>query len=780
MVGRILPIKLFKKRDNDKLLNNLAVFGENSGSRFKLQGEALLSRSNYFRSFFGGLNDKVSRKSETNNFLPTVVKLKINEDALAKTFRGEIGKIFNTSKKVNLIGLIGENQLLIKIENAIDLKLIEAKIADMDRNALGISAIEEAEDFQPMIDLEENFDGDLKVRLINYGDYKLNEIAERSFETLCEELGVKFEKLNYSKDLILYRVSNIKPQGLTNFNESESIFSITKMPIMQLVKSNFVEDGEIKIKKPEEGVDYFKIGVFDEGISDIAHLKEWKSGSYIAFGEDEFDKSHGTFVAGIINYGDELEGKDWTGTKPFKITEAVIFPNSKFGYIDEPMMVDFMREAIIDHPSVNVWNFSIGNATAIIDSQYSDFAKFLDELQDEFNILIVKAAGNCSNFTKAAPRGRITQASESIRTLVVGSIAHEKGEHDLSSVNHPSPFSMVGPGISDVIKPDLVHYGGNAGVKDGKVQINGVKSFSADGRICRAVGTSYSTPRVAALAAELAGSLKEEFNPLLIKGLLVHSSKHPEEFDDVFENRVEQIGFGLPTKIGDILFNDPNEVTLILMDAVDKGSHIKIMDFPFPSCLVEDGYFYGQVKITLVTAPDIDSFQGAEYIQSDIDVALGTYARKIEVVDSKVNRNPIDIEDSQNLLLPSLYSSLKQKSASKVFKAERFLKNYKNGHRDQFVPIKKWCIDLEELREGNKKFSLPHERLWFLKLEAAFRNSFESRIKDGRNTSQEFVLIVTIKDTRGKGKVYNEVTNLLSQFNFIHENIKVDERVIIN
>jgi len=87
---------------------------------------------------------------------------------------------------------------------------------------------------------------------------------------------------------------------------------------------------------------------------------------------------------------------------------------------------------------------------------------------------------------------------------------------------------------------------------------------------------------------------------------------------------------------------------------------------------------------------------------------------------------------------------------------------------------------LEELREGNKKFSLPHERLWFLKLEAAFRNSFESRIKDGRNTSQEFVLIVTIKDTRGKGKVYNEVTNLLSQFNFIHENIKVDERVIIN
>jgi len=778
-MAKNLPIKLFKKRDNDKLLNNLAVFGENTGGKFKLQGEALLGRSNYFRGYFGGLSEKISRKSESNNFLPTVVKVKVNEDALAKSFRGEIGKIFNSPKRINLIGMIGDNQLLIKIEDAKDLAFIQAKVADMDRNVLGISAIEEAEDFQPMIDLEENFDGDLKVKLINYGDYKLNEIAERSFENLCEKIGVKFQKLNYTKDLILYRVSSIKPQGLTNFNESESIFSITKVPIIRLAKNDFVEDGKIEIKKPVEGVDYFKIGVFDEGISDIPHLKEWKGGSYFAFGEDEFDKSHGTFVAGILNYGDELQGKDWTGTKPFKITEAVIFPNAKFGYIDEPMMVEFMREAIISNPTVKVWNFSIGNDTAVVDSQYSDFAKFLDELQDEHNVLIVKAAGNCSNFVKAAPRGRITQASESVRTLVVGSIAHEKGEHDLSAVNHPSPFSMVGPGISDVIKPDLVHYGGNAGVKDGKVQINGVKSFSADGRISKAVGTSYSTPRVAALAAELAGSLKEEFNPLLIKGLLVHSSSHPEEFDDAFENRINQIGFGLPTKIGDILFNDPNEVTLILMDAVDKGSHIKIMDFPFPSSLVENGYFYGQIKITLVTAPDVDSGQGAEYVQSDIDVALGTYEKKIEVVDSKVNRNPIDTEDFANLLVPSLYSSRKQKAASPTFKAERFLKGYNNGHTKQFVPVKKWCIDLEELQEGHVKYSLPMQRLWSLKIEAAFRNNFEARIKDGKNTSQEFALIVTIKDTKDRGKVYDEVTNLLSQFNFIHENIKVDERVII-
>lgn len=777
-MAKNLPIKFFKKRDNDKLLNNIPG-GSAEGNKFRLEGDALSKRANYFRGYFGGLNNKLKQKTGANNYLPTIVKIKLNDDALAKTYRVEIGKIFNFGKKVNIIGLVGENQLLIKVDNINDLAQIEARIADMDKNVLGISALEEAEDFKPMIDLEATEENDLKVRLINYGDYKLNEIAERSFEKLCEQLGIKYQRLNYTKDLILYQVSNIKPQGLTNFNESESIFSITKTPVIRLTKSDFITDEKIDIKKPEEGIDYFRIGVFDEGISDIEHLKEWKGGIYIAFGEDEYDKSHGTFIAGIINYGDELEGKVWTGTKPFKITEAVIFPNDKYGYIDEPMMVNFMREAVIKHPEVKVWNFSIGNETPINDAVYSEFAQFLDGLQDEYNILIVKAAGNCSNFIKAAPRGRITQASESIRTLVVGSLAHEKNEHDLAEVNHPSPFSMVGPGVADVIKPDLVHYGGNAGVKDGKVAISGVRSFTEEGKIGKAVGTSYSSPRVAALAAELAGLLKEEFNPQLIKALLIHSSRHPEEFDATLEDRINQVGFGLPAIIGDILFNDPNEVTLILMDAVDKGSYIKIMDFPFPQSLIDNDYFYGQIKITLVASPQIDTNHGAEYIQSDIDVALGTYARKVEVVDSKTNRNPIDIEESQNLLLPSLYSSPKQKSATSAFKAERFLKSYKNGHRDQFVPIKKWCIDLEELREGHKKNSLSKERLWFLKLEAAYRNNYESRMKDGKDVSQEFALIITIKDTKGKGKVYDEVTNLLQQFNFIHENIRVDERVNI-
>lgn len=547
------------------------------------------------------------------------------------------------------------------------------------------------------------------------------------------------------------------------------------MPTFTVSQSVVDTTHKIKIKKPEPGTNYFKVGIFDDAICDIEPLKDWKDATFKAFDDGYYNNEHATFIAGIINYGDDLEGKEWTGTNPFKITEAIIFPNKSYGYISEYELVDFMRDAIKKHPEVKVWNFSIGGTSEINDAQYSDFAIFLDNLQDEFNVLIVKAAGNCENFKTAAPRGRLTESSESVRSLVVGSIAHEQNTNDLSKVNCPSPFSRIGPGINNVIKPDLTHYGGNAGLNGKKIQISGVKSFKTDGSIGLGIGTSYSTPRVTGIAAELAGSLKEEFNPLLIKALLIHSAQHPTEFDEALEDRLIQIGFGVPVTVRDILYNDPDEITLILMDSVDKGSHIKIMDFPYPNSLVDDGFFYGQARITLVTSPVIDIDQGLEYLQSNIQLAFGTYEKKQPVVGSKIKRNPIETVDPKNLLIPTIYSVNKQKSATAAFKTERFLKSYS----DSFLPVKKWCIDLQEVSEANKRDALGKDRLWFLKLEAEYRNSYESKVKNSSDVSQEFVLIITLKDPMKKGRCYNEVSGLLSKFNFIHENIKLDNRVRI-
>ena len=43
--------------------------------------------------------------------------------------------------------------------------------------------------------------------------------------------------------------------------------------------------------------------------------------------------------------------------------------------------------------------------------------------------------------------------------------------------------------------------------------------------------------------------------------------------------------------------------------------------------------------------------------------------------------------------------------------------------------------------------------------------------------SQEFCLIITIKDTKNERHIYNEVTQLLDANNFVHQNVKLKQDV---
>ncbi len=82
---------------------------------------------------------------------------------------------------------------------------------------------------------------------------------------------------------------------------------------------------------------------------------------------------------------------------------------------------------------------------------------------------------------------------------MVGSVADNQEGVDISEPENPSPFSRKGPGPAYIIKPDIVHYGGNAGIDSrGNIIESGVFSFSNKGTIIEKAGTSFSTPRVLA------------------------------------------------------------------------------------------------------------------------------------------------------------------------------------------------------------------------------------------------------------------------------------------
>lgn len=263
-----------------------------------------------------------------------------------------------------------------------------------------------------------------------------------------------------------------------------------------------------------------------------------------------------------------------------------------------------------------------------------------------------------------------------------------------------------------------------------------------------------------------------------MKSLIIHSANYPNNTEIREFERTKYLGFGLPDTVHNILYNTPNETTLILRDVLLKGSFIDIKDFPIPECLVKDGLFNFQAIVTLVYDPILDPTQGFEYCQSNINVKFGSYDQKVPRDTSKnCILNPIGRSGTQNILVGSLYSKVKMRESSKEFALkERMLIQY----GDKYYPVKKYAVDTSELTEGNKKY-ITADKKWYLTIDNTYRSSIEDKAAiENRELSQEFCLIITIKDPTNTCNVYNGITQKLNEYNFWHNNIKISDNIKIN
>lgn len=783
MSNEKLPIKFFAKRDVDNL--RVESGGGNDLPKFVLDEKRLLLKSKIFVEKIESFKDLVLKKEKSESIIPVVFTTRIIDDAAAKTHRHEVSDLFRTRTDNCVLGLSQADEIIVKIDDLRGVDEILSKIKNIDRYAHALSCIDTIEKFEPMINLADGTEPvDYKIKLLNYQNYEQNNAIRSYFENSVKKLDFKIEKTKYTDNHIIYNVHGLNLDGLEKLSLSEAyeaIFSIEPMPKYTVNLDFATEEASIKISTPKPGKKYATVGILDNGVMSIPHLRPWLTEEgFSAYPEKYMKKNHGTFVSGIIAYGDRLEDEEWIGTDGHKIYDACVFPDTDKEGIAEDELIRNIKEAVYSNfKDVKIWNLSISIVTPVDEYNFSDFAIALDALQDEYNVLICKSAGNCRNFVNGKPKGKIHHGADSVRAIVVGSLAHKKSKYDIAEIDNPSPFTRIGRGPSYIIKPEIVHYGGNAGVdSNGNIITSGVKSFGIDGSINTSVGTSYSTPRIASLAAGLYQEMEEEFDPLLIKALMIHSSSYSNNLNIPNAERVNQVGFGRPQGVRDILYNSQNEVTLILRDQISKGEYIDIMDFPMPDCLIEDDHYTGQITVTLVYNPILDASQRSEYCQSNIDIKMGTYDSKKDRDTTKKNiLNPVGRDGSKNILLESCYSKTKMKNNNDEFALkERLLIQY----GDKYYPVKKYAVNLSEMTDSNQYKYLSKDKKWYLFLRGLFRDHIETKAKiEESNLSQEFCLIVTIKDPTGIKPVYNEVNQKLNEYNFWHNTIKLNTDVEI-
>lgn len=709
--------------------------------------------------------------------LPLLTKVSIHEDATAKSYRPDIRNLLEVNGKRNVIGVPSLGKLLVKIDNSRDLAEIKrrfrngANISKSKRK--GLSAIQEIERYTAEVESGISQEDRLKIQLVDYQNSEHNHQSLIQFRTLCSRTGVKIQELNYAGSFRLFALENVSREALRSIASMDSVLYVRRMPTIVFEAAPEPDNSEIEVMKPTAGEIYPVIGLLDTGVSpDMEYLTPWMYGAEdnnAGFIAEDIDRQHGTAVASVLNYGDFLEQKDYTQSGPSMIQSCIINTSRDRAILYENDLVMNIQDAVSSHPEIKIWNLSQGTELEISDSKYSDLAIALDSIQQTNRVLICKSAGNARIDDVQNPSLRITTGADSLLSLVIGFIAHKKQTENDAEVNDRSPFSRIGPGVENCVKPDLVHYGGNIDTH--------LSLFSEWGRqFCLNSGTSFSTPRVTALAANLNAQIGGVCNPLLLKALLVHHAEYPSNINKPSEVLRKEMGFGLPKALGNMLYNDENESTMVFSHHLEKGKDVLSLDFPFPQSLVSDeGFYEGDITVTIAVNPMLDANQGIEYCQSQVDVFLETYSevRHVELGQGVMRNSDRMSPDSINILKADLYRA---KARNLDSAKERIL--IEHGYK--FQPIKKYHVNLSEMTDAQKQKALTSNKRWALKLVGLYREAAEvSAIRDGIELCQDVIVVVTIRDPKKRGVVYSECMQLLEQRGYIHNNITINNRINI-
>lgn len=777
MSEKYLPIKIFEKR---KVYDDRSTEGggDSKEPSFVLHGAALQSHAKMLADDLVEVRSQLKEEIKKKRELPVIIATTLNDSAIAKTHRGRVVGMLSSDGHDNVIGVFGDRQILSVLSSETVLDNLEDTI-QREEAAILTSSLNGIEVFHPIVEAYEEDHIEYRARLIDYNDFDQNNLARMRFESYCRDIGVQIKKkIRFTADLYIYRVTIDSLEKYRQFEDFEGLYSTEKTTPLSVSFDAVSDEMIVPTSYPEEGTDYQTVGVLDTGIAPIGHLSPWLlENEYTGYPEEYADRSHGTAVASIIEYSDDLNGTDICSTDGVNLFSALVYPNQDI--YPEDLVLN-IREAVERNPQIKIWNMSLGEKDECDLDSFSEFGMALDNIQDENNVLIVKSAGNCRNFERNLPKQRISKSADSVRALTVGSIAATKEEFDYADANMPSPFTRVGPGPASIIKPDLVFYGGNAGMHNGTRIEHGVRTFSLNDDDVRHAGTSFSAPAVTRIVADLAFMMQEVFDPLLLKALTIHYAKYPSGIQMKMAEKINQMGFGVPVKAQDILYNSPEEITLILRDTLDKGSFVEMFNFPFPTSMVdENGFFRGQIILTLVNKPIVDDKQAGEYCQSNLDVFFGTYeSEKQRDINKPTIKNPLGLDDNQNLLSDALYRA-SSVGIHPITGFERECTLVKYGKK--FHPVKKYAVDLAEMKPAPRDKYLMADRKWYLKIEGLYRDFIErDALKRDYQLSQEYCMVLTIRDPLGIAPVYDEVNQQLTIENFAHYDIKVRNIVRID
>ncbi len=749
-----LPIKLVLQKTTDIMKNT-------GGGEMKFFGDVtpqlkdeIIDKFEFLLSFY----EDVFLEGEN---IPAIGKITVKPEAIAKSHKPS-----DLCRNCPIIGSEDLNEIYIKIsKKAVQETIALVKNPPSQKFKANMTAISDIQPIRPEEKIssmlqsaaEENFDSikkEIKIKLFDFDDdfdnaqiwnYVRRKIRQfhldNNYKIISYGEHIKFLKMEVNSYEDIITLASINGVKTVSFFQEYSLprNDFSAIELQTLLDSEY-RDSDVTI------------GIIDGGISDDnAFLKP-----FIMAREEYVNKAyqnpkHATFIASTIQYGNMLNNITVATSYRFKFVDIVAIPNSDKDYgltdsISEDDLMEIIEEVMEKYSgSTKIWNMSLGIENKPCDGTMSDLGVFLDYIQDKYHVQIFVSSGNINvlplrNWPPQNGIGehdRLISPADSVRAVTVGSVALFDSDSSIVKYNEPSPFSRRGPGANYVVKPDIVDYGGNLSTSY-IIKGLGVKGMDPYGNIIEGNGTSYSTPRSLQKYASIYDEMVDP-DLLLAKAMLIHSArmKSRERLDERPDN-IKYYGFGIPSEnIQDILQCSEDNVTLVFKQKITQGSHLEMYDFPYPKSLIKNNKYIGEIGMTLAYLPPLDPKYGQEYCRTNIDVSFGTY--------SYLQNGKIDYKGQVPL----------EAKWDEKFEAARV----ENGFK--WSPIKSYY---RKLRKGIKIGDG-----WKLRIDLTARNGMYV-------PSQEFVLVITIRDSNGND-IYSEIVNGLRERGYITNNIETKYQV---
>lgn len=582
-----------------------------------------------------------------------------------------------------------------------------------------------------------------RVRLFNFGTWDEQAKVVSNFEKTCHNHNIVLNANGYSKDSFIYGAECRSIEDVDILSRIVAVRSVAGMPLVRVIRPAMYNPKPLPelLRRQEVTGDVPVVVVVDSGISNlIPALDTWVIGRESRVAPEYRNTDHGTFVAGLICLGSSLNptipGID---ASPCAVFDFQVIPNDdpSKGATDTLQEQEFLISidtALRQHANeYKVWNLSLGTNEVCSLDEFSEFAEELDNLQEKYQVSFVISAGN---FEKPPlldyPRkpaqldiGRITTPADSVLGITVGSVSHVDYMKMGPKMHEPSAFSRHGAGPNYIIKPDLVHYGGACAIDISHV--SGIRSLHGTGS-AENLGTSFSTPLVSKMLAQIYHQITPTPQPVVARALLTHHARDPRTLGRVPDGEEDYFGFGLPSAVPYCLECTPYTSTLVFDDVLRPGYYLEWDDFPYPPSLHHNGRYFGDIWMTVAFAPTRGARWGSEYCETHIDAHFGVYRDRVDSETGEVTSEFKGLVPPEHKNPGVLYESYQVAKLRKWAPVRTYYGNLgKNGER------------------GNR---------WRLKVQLLTRHAVEDTASF---RSQPFSLIITIADPEKNAPVYDEM-----------------------